>query len=59
MQNNGVRIYYDLGCIRIKTTYITLQEDVHINSVVRLHTKAKLRKCNVSHGPAWSENEVY
>ena len=36
---NGVRLYFDLGCIRVHQTYIPLQEDIHISSVVRTQNK--------------------
>ena len=39
LQNNGVRLYFDLGCIRVHQTYVPLQEDIHISSIVRAHTK--------------------
>ena len=38
--NHGVRIYYDLGCIRIgDKNYVNLEEDIHIASVVRMRSK--------------------
>lgn len=33
---NGVRLYFDLGCLRVHDVYVTLEEDIHINSVVKL-----------------------
>ena len=34
LKNHGVRIYYDLGCIRIgDKNYVNLEEDIHIASV--------------------------
>ena len=42
LQKNGVRLYYDLGCIRVNQTYVPLQEDIHISSVVRVHSKTKI-----------------
>ena len=38
----GVCMYYDLGCIRVGRSYIKLEEDLHISSIVRLATKTKL-----------------
>ncbi len=36
LRQNGVRIYYDLGCLRVgDKTYVNLEEDIHISSVVR------------------------
>lgn len=40
---NGVRLYFDLGCMRIGKHYFSLQEDIHIASVVRLKSKVKLK----------------
>ena len=42
LQKNWVRLYYDLGCIRVNQTYVPLQEDIHISSVVRVHSKTKI-----------------
>lgn len=33
---NGVRINYDLGTMRINDVYVSLQEDIHISSVLRI-----------------------
>lgn len=33
---NEVRIYYDLGTMRINDVYVPLQEDIHISSVLRI-----------------------
>lgn len=51
---NGVRMYYDLGCIRVNGVNVPLQEDIHISSVVRLSSKINIEpqtsvicKCNV------------
>lgn len=33
---NRVRIYYDLGTMRINDVYVPLQEDIHISSVLRI-----------------------
>lgn len=32
----GVRMYFDLGCLRINNTYIPFVEDIHIASIVRV-----------------------
>lgn len=34
--DNGVRLYYDLGCLRVGKVYTPLEEDIHISSIVRL-----------------------
>ena len=31
----GVHIYYDLGCIRIGKSYVKMEEDIHISSLAR------------------------
>lgn len=41
---NGVRIYYDLGCLRVgDKTYVNLEEDIHISSVARIKYTTILR----------------
>ena len=40
----GVCMYYDLGCIRVGKSYIKLEEDLHISSIVRLVTKTQIAK---------------
>ena len=32
----GVRLYYDLGCLRVKGTYAPLEDDIHVASLLRL-----------------------
>ena len=32
---NGVRVYYDLGCMKVAGEYVGLEEDIHVASVVR------------------------
>ena len=37
LRQHGVRIYYDLGCLRIANkTYVNLEEDIHVSSVARI-----------------------
>ena len=43
LKQNGVRMYFDLGLLRIDKTYVQLQEDIHISSVVRLSNKLVLK----------------
>ena len=40
---NGVRMYYDLGCLRVNNTYVPLIEDIHTPSVVRLKSTPVLK----------------
>ena len=40
---NGVRLYYDLGCLRIGQMYVPLEEDIHIASIVRVKTKTIIK----------------
>ena len=49
---NGVRMYFDLGCLRVGNTYVPLEEDIHIASIVRLAAKAviKPQTAHVSQG---------
>ena len=43
LKTNGVRLYYDLGCLRIGQTYIPLEEDIHIATVVRIASTVTLK----------------
>ena len=43
LKQNGVRLYYDLGCLRIGQTYIPLEEDAHVASVVRIASTVILK----------------
>ena len=42
LKQRGVRVYYDLDCLRVDGCYVPLQEDIHITSVVRLQGKTKI-----------------
>ena len=37
LTSNEVRMYFDLGCIRVKGVYVPLVADKHINSICRLN----------------------
>ena len=39
---NGVRMYFDLGTLRIREEYVALK-DVHISSIIRLAQKITLK----------------
>lgn len=43
LQDNGVRLYFDLGSLRIGDCYVPLEEDVHISSVARLQGTSILK----------------
>jgi hypothetical protein len=43
LKENGVRIYFDLGNLRIKNTFVPLEEDIHISSILRLTKKTTLK----------------
>lgn len=40
---NGVRIYYDLGTMRINDVCVPLQKDIHISSVLRIAKSVVLK----------------
>ena len=42
LQSRGVRVYHDLGCIRVHGTYIPLVDDIHVASIIRSNAKVKL-----------------
>ena len=39
VEKNGIRIYFVLSCIRVNKTYIPLQEEMCISSVIQMHKK--------------------
>ncbi len=44
LEQNGVRIYFDLGCMRIAgKVYVKMERDIHIASVVRAHQSIVLK----------------
>ena len=43
LKQNGVRIYVDLGYLRVRNTYIRLEEDIHISSLLRLTRKTNFK----------------
>ena len=45
---NGVRLYYDLGCLRVGQVYVPLEEDIHIASILRLKSKTILKPQTVN-----------
>lgn len=66
LENNGVRMYFDLGCIRVNQTYIPLQEDMRISSVIRVHKKTKIKpqtaivcRCKVQNNSELLASGVY
>lgn len=48
LKQNGVRIYFDLGYLRIGKTYIRLEEDFHISCILRLTRKIRIKPKTVS-----------
>lgn len=44
LTKHGVRIYFDLGCLRIgEKQYVSLEEDIHISSIVRIKNSTILK----------------
>ena len=44
LRQHGVRIYYDLGCMRIENKrYVNLEEDIHVSSVARIKYNTVLK----------------
>ena len=39
LKQNGIRMYFDLGMLRIGRTYVKFEEDCHIASILRLNRK--------------------
>jgi hypothetical protein len=43
LTQNGVRLYFDLGCLRIGKCYVSLEEDIKIAYIVRCAKDAVLK----------------
>ena len=44
----GVRLYFDLGCLRIGKSYVALEQDIHISSLERLAKRTRLKPQSVT-----------
>ncbi|CAC5416202.1 unnamed protein product [Mytilus coruscus] len=53
---NGVRLYFDLGCLRIQKNYVSLEEDIHVASIVRLTVNAVLKPQTINVCPVGLKN---
>lgn len=43
LTQNGVRMFFDLGALKVGQEYIALEEDIHISSIVRLVQQITLK----------------
>ena len=43
LTQNGVRLYFDLGCLRIGNVYVPIEHDIHIASILRLKSRNILK----------------
>ena len=59
MKNYGVRIYFDLKKLRVKGTFVDLEEDIHIASLLRLKRSVVLKPHTVSMVHAGLKNTTY
>ncbi|CAG2190359.1 unnamed protein product [Mytilus edulis] len=48
LQQQGVRVYFDLNCIRIGKVYVPLENDIHIASIVRVAKRTLLKPQSVN-----------
>ncbi|CAG2227372.1 unnamed protein product [Mytilus edulis] len=48
LKQNGVRLYFDLGYLRIGKTYVRIEEDIHISSLLRLCKQTTLAPNSVT-----------
>ncbi|CAC5412399.1 unnamed protein product [Mytilus coruscus] len=60
---NGVRLYFDLGCLRIQKKYVPLEEDIHVASILRLTVNAVLKPINLcpvglKNNPSFGSNNL-
>jgi hypothetical protein len=56
LTQNGVRLYFDLGCLRIGKCYVSLEEDIKIASIVRCAKDAVLKPQTVNVCPVKLKN---
>jgi transposase InsO family protein len=59
LKENGVRLYFDLGMLRVGKTYVKLEEDIHISSILRIARKTVIRPqstaiCHVKNGAGFT-----
>lgn len=43
LKKYGVRLYFDLGMMRVGRTYVQLEDDIHISAIIRLKKKTVLK----------------
>ena len=43
LTKNGVRLYFDLACLRVNNTFVPLIEDIHIASIIRSQCTVTLK----------------
>ena len=48
LTQNGIRLFFDLGCLRIGKCYVSLEEDIKIASIVRCAKDAVLKPQTVN-----------
>ncbi|CAG2243917.1 unnamed protein product [Mytilus edulis] len=48
LQQQGVRVYFDLNCIRIGKVYVPLENDIHVASIVRFAKRTLLKPQSVN-----------
>ena len=66
LTENGVRVYHDLGCIRFNGTYVPLQIDIHVTSILRAKNKIVMKPqttiicpCKARSTPDLPEQNIY
>ena len=66
LSQNGVRLYFDLNCLRIKKSYVRLEADIHISSIVRLASKTVIKpqtinicRVKVKQGPHYQPTQLF
>lgn len=66
LTENGVRTYHDLGCLRVNGTYVPLQMDIHVTSILRAKNKLIVKPqttiichCKSRSSPDLPEQELY
>ena len=66
LTENGVRTYHDLGCLRVNDTYVPLQMDIHVTSILRAKSKFVMKpqttivcQCRARSTPDLPEKQLY
>lgn len=46
LTQNGLRVHYVMACLRVNNTYVPLEEDIDIASIIRISSNVMLKPQN-------------